>query len=107
MNMRCLDLVFLSFWQLQIQALFIAPNNDLVHSFDYGYVTHNGQQGLTKLDLDNMRYVKAVDLSAYDCVPHSLAFVPIGESSWVTTKELGPNQNGGQSSNNRNAESWP
>ncbi|XP_070186937.1 follistatin-related protein 5-like isoform X2 [Littorina saxatilis] len=62
----------------QIQALFIAPNNDLRHSFDYGYVTHNGQQGLTKLDLDNMRYVKAVDLSAYDCVPHSLAFVPIG-----------------------------
>lgn len=62
----------------QIQALFMAPSNDLRHVFDYGYVTHNGQQGLTKLDLDNMRYVKAVDLTAYGCVPRSLAFVPIG-----------------------------
>ncbi|XP_076455873.1 follistatin-related protein 5-like isoform X2 [Babylonia areolata] len=62
----------------QIQALFIAPPNDLRHVFDYGYVTHNGQQGLTKLDLDNMLYVKAVDLSSYGCVPRSLAFVPIG-----------------------------
>ncbi|KAL8580581.1 hypothetical protein ACOMHN_046784 [Nucella lapillus] len=62
----------------QIQALFIAPTNDLRHVFDYGYVTHNGQQGLTKLDLDNMRYVKAVDLTPYGCLPRSLAFVPIG-----------------------------
>nr|KAG5707712.1 hypothetical protein BaRGS_003287 [Batillaria attramentaria] len=62
----------------QIQDLFIAPHNDLRHAFDYGYVTHNGQRGLTKLDLDNMRYTKTVDLSTYDCVPHSLAFVPIG-----------------------------
>lgn len=64
---------------VQIQALFIAPTNDLRHAFDYGYITHNGQRGLTKLDLDNMRYIKAVDLSAYDCVPRSLVFVPIGE----------------------------
>lgn len=62
----------------QIQDLFIAKPNDLRHAFDYGYVTHNGQRGLTKIDLDNMRYTKTVDLTTYDCVPQSLAFVPIG-----------------------------
>ncbi|XP_076460170.1 uncharacterized protein LOC143293140 [Babylonia areolata] len=62
----------------QIQALFIAPANDLRHTYDYGYVTHSGQQTLTKLDLDNMRYVNTIHLSPYDCVPRSLAFVPIG-----------------------------
>ncbi|KAL8563543.1 hypothetical protein ACOMHN_025397 [Nucella lapillus] len=62
----------------QIQALFIAPANDLQHTYDYGYVTHSGQQTLTKIDLDNMRYVNTIHLSPYDCVPRSLAFVPIG-----------------------------
>lgn len=43
-------------------------------AFNYGYVSHAGQQGLYKLDLANMRYVKTVDLSNYSCVPKSAQF---------------------------------
>ncbi|XP_046379579.2 follistatin-related protein 5-like [Haliotis rufescens] len=61
-----------------VQDLFLAPTNDLHHAFNYGYITHNGQQGLFKLDLKTMKYVKAIDFSSYNCVPKSVSFVPIG-----------------------------
>ena len=62
-----------------MQDLFIAPPNDLDHEFDFGYVSHKGQKGLFKINLEDMSYTKAVDLSSYGCVPTNLAFVPIGE----------------------------
>ncbi|GFR93743.1 follistatin-related protein, partial [Elysia marginata] len=61
-----------------VQDLFIAPPNDLDHEFDYGYVSHKGQKGLFKINLEDMSYTKAVDLSSYGCVPSHVAFVPIG-----------------------------
>lgn len=42
--------------------------------FKYGYVTHSQQKGLYKLDLANMRYVRTIDLSSYNCVPNHLQF---------------------------------
>ncbi|RUS75523.1 hypothetical protein EGW08_016713 [Elysia chlorotica] len=61
-----------------VQNLFIAPANDLDHEFDFGYVSHKGQKGLFKINLEDMSYTKAVDLSSYGCVPTNVAFVPIG-----------------------------
>ena len=62
----------------QIQDLFTPPSNDLGHKFQYGYVTHQGQQALYKLDLQAMKYVSDIDLKDYDCVPKSVAFIPLG-----------------------------
>ncbi|GFO31376.1 follistatin-related protein 5 [Plakobranchus ocellatus] len=61
-----------------VQDLFIAPQNDLGHEFDFGYVTHKNQKGLFKIDLEDMEYTKAVDFSNYGCIPTHVAFVPIG-----------------------------
>ncbi|XP_071516864.1 follistatin-related protein 5-like isoform X2 [Panulirus ornatus] len=50
------------------------PQQDLGHDFRYAYVTHTNQRGLYKLDLANMKYVKTVDLTPYNCVPQHLVF---------------------------------
>lgn len=60
------------------KIFFLPSSNDLKHKFNFGYVIHNGQRGLFKLELDTMRYTKAVDLSVFDCVPEYVAYVPIG-----------------------------
>ncbi|BFZ17944.1 hypothetical protein BsWGS_20984 [Bradybaena similaris] len=61
-----------------VQDLFIAPSNDLNHEFNFGYVSHMGQNGLFKINLEDMSYTKAIDLANYGCVPVNVAFVPIG-----------------------------
>lgn len=49
-------------------------SQDLSHWFKYGYVSHANQRGLYKLDLANMRYIRSIDLSPYNCVPRTLQF---------------------------------
>lgn len=44
------------------------------HMFKYGYVSHTNQRGLYKLDLANMRYIRSLDLTPYNCVPRSMQF---------------------------------
>ncbi|XP_041362870.1 uncharacterized protein LOC121378659 [Gigantopelta aegis] len=61
-----------------VQDLFLPPSNDLHHEFNYGYVTHSGQEELFKLDLRTMKYINTIDISKYDCVPKTLTFIPIG-----------------------------
>ncbi|XP_049830071.1 follistatin-related protein 5-like isoform X2 [Schistocerca gregaria] len=57
-----------------VQGLFVPPLQDLRYKFQYGYVSHWKQRGLYKIDLANMRYVRSVDLSLYNCVPRHLQF---------------------------------
>lgn len=57
-----------------VKDLFVPPTQDLGHDFRYAYVTHTNQRGLYKLDLANMKYVKTVDLTPYNCVPQHLVF---------------------------------
>ncbi|XP_047741630.1 follistatin-related protein 5, partial [Hyalella azteca] len=57
-----------------VKNLFIPPTQDLGHDFRYAYVTHTNQRGLYKLDLANMKYVKTVDLTPYNCVPQGLVY---------------------------------
>ncbi|XP_026684231.1 follistatin-related protein 5-like [Diaphorina citri] len=57
-----------------VMNLFMPAIQDMSGAFNYGYVSHAGQQGLYKLDLANMRYVKTVDLSNYSCLPKSAQF---------------------------------
>lgn len=47
---------------------------DMQHSYKFGYVSHTNQRGLYKLDLANMRYVKSIDLTPYNCVPRNMQF---------------------------------
>ncbi|XP_013388750.1 follistatin-related protein 5-like [Lingula anatina] len=61
-----------------VQNIFLPTKNDFNHHFDYGYVVHNEQQGLHKIHLKTMKYVKTVDFTKYSCVPQNLAFVPLG-----------------------------
>ena len=42
--------------------------------FKYGYVTHTNQRGLYKLDLANMRYIRSIDLTPFNCVPQQIQF---------------------------------
>lgn len=65
------------FWQ--VEDIFIPPQNDLDHKFKYGYVSHSNQRGLFKIDLESMRYIKAIDLEKQDCIPKTLVYIPIGE----------------------------
>lgn len=80
-NKLCLSPWFGCF---QIDDIFLPPNNDLNHKFTYGYVTHRDQQGMYKLDLQTMKYVKHIDLKdPYKCVPTSVAFIPMGKLSFL------------------------
>ncbi|KAL1123314.1 hypothetical protein AAG570_002400 [Ranatra chinensis] len=57
-----------------VRDLFMPPVQDMSRSFKYGYVSHTNQRGLYKLDLANMRYVKSIDLTPYNCVPRAMQF---------------------------------
>lgn len=57
-----------------VRGLYIPPIQDMSHMFKYGYVTHTNQRGLYKLDLANMRYIRSVDLTTYNCVPRHIQF---------------------------------
>lgn len=57
-----------------VENLFVPSTQDLGHDFRYAYVTHTNQRGLYKLDLANMKYVKTVDLTPYNCVPQHVVF---------------------------------
>nr|XP_018913078.1 PREDICTED: follistatin-related protein 5-like isoform X1 [Bemisia tabaci] len=57
-----------------VNDLFMPPVQDMNHMLKYGYVSHTNQRGLYKLDLGNMRYVRSVDLSPYNCVPQTMQF---------------------------------
>ncbi|XP_050056209.1 follistatin-related protein 5-like isoform X1 [Aphis gossypii] len=57
-----------------VRDLFMPTAQDLSHWFKYGYVSHANQRGLYKLDLANMRYIRSIDLSPYNCVPRTLQF---------------------------------
>ncbi|KAK6171025.1 hypothetical protein SNE40_019287 [Patella caerulea] len=61
-----------------VEQIFMPPQNDLNHHFNFGYIVHAQQRGLFKLDLVEMKYVKVIDFSHFDCIPKSVAFVPIG-----------------------------
>jgi len=62
----------------QVQDIFLPPSSDLHHPYHYGYTVHNGQQGLFKVDLERKKYIKAVDLTKYNCVPTNVAYVSLG-----------------------------
>ncbi|XP_066994850.2 follistatin-related protein 5 [Anabrus simplex] len=57
-----------------VRGLFMPPVQDMTHMFKYGYVTHTNQRGLYKLDLANMRYIRSIDLTPYNCVPRHIQF---------------------------------
>ncbi|XP_061192442.1 uncharacterized protein LOC133200693 isoform X1 [Saccostrea echinata] len=61
-----------------VQDMFLPPTNDLHHNMQYGYVIHRDQHSLFKLELESMRYTRAVDLEVFNCVPQEIAFIPLG-----------------------------
>ncbi|KAB7494853.1 Follistatin-related protein 5, partial [Armadillidium nasatum] len=68
-----LDQVWVLNWR-SVRDEGVKTIQDLRHEFRYAYVTHTNQRGLYKLDLANMKYVKTVDLTPYNCVPQHLVF---------------------------------
>ncbi|XP_029633661.1 follistatin-related protein 5-like [Octopus sinensis] len=61
-----------------VNKLFLPPSNTLHPTFLFGYVIHSGQRGLFKLDIEEMKYIKNIDLNQYNCEPENLAFIPLG-----------------------------
>jgi hypothetical protein len=63
-----------------IKNLFI-PSADIkdnmfvkYYNYKYGYVTHHNQRGIYKLDMANLRYIRYIDLTLYNCVPEHIEF---------------------------------
>ena len=67
----------------QMEDLYLPDNNDLEFQFHHGYVVHNKQAGMYKLELNSLQYDKNIDLANYHCQPKYIAFVPIGELDCV------------------------
>ncbi|XP_066246527.1 follistatin-related protein 5-like [Euwallacea similis] len=57
------------------------------YTFKYGYVTHTNQRGLYKLDLENLRYTRSVDLAPYNCVPEEIQFSALYGFVFMECKE--------------------
>ncbi|XP_050437468.1 follistatin-related protein 5-like [Adelges cooleyi] len=79
-----------------VRNLFMPTAQDLNHWFKYGYVSHANQRGLYKLDLANLRYLRSVDLSPYNCVPRSLQFSSLYGFVIIECEELGTGHATGQ-----------
>lgn len=64
-----------------VKGLYIPELNiDQSHyTFKFGYVTHRNQRGIYKIDLANLRYVKSIDLTLYNCVPEHIVFSALCE----------------------------
>ncbi|CAD7093985.1 unnamed protein product [Hermetia illucens] len=81
-----------------VKDLFV-PSNRLEqthYNYKYGYVTHNNQRGMYKLDLLNLRYTKSVDLTLYNCVPENVEFSALYGFVIVSCREPITNRAQGQ-----------
>lgn len=61
-----------------VSALFIPRSSDLGFPWKYGYVVHSGQNGLSKMDLRAMKYVKTIEFTNITCHPVSADFAALG-----------------------------
>ncbi|XP_014678807.1 PREDICTED: follistatin-related protein 5-like [Priapulus caudatus] len=53
-----------------IQDVFLPPAQDLSHEWSHGYVTHQAQRGMFKLNLAKLKYAFTPStLNAYNCEP--------------------------------------
>ena len=68
----------------QVEDLFLPANNDLGFQFSHGYVVHNLQAGMYKLQLNGLQYDKNIDLANYHCQPKHIAYIPIGQLYNIT-----------------------
>ncbi|CAG0923910.1 unnamed protein product [Notodromas monacha] len=76
--------------------LFLPDQQELDVKWRYGYVGHENQRGLYKLDLKEMRFVRNVDLTPYNCVPNNVAFISRFGMVLVECKEPGSGKPSGQ-----------
>lgn len=61
----------------QIKGLFVpsvAEQEQMPYVYRYGYVTHENQRGMYKLDLVRLKYTKSIELTLYNCVPENIEF---------------------------------
>ncbi|XP_022249365.1 follistatin-related protein 5-like [Limulus polyphemus] len=61
-----------------VSELFIPLTQDFRHPWKYGFAVHTNQRGMYKLHLKEMKYVKTVDLTPYNCAPRNAAFAAVG-----------------------------
>ncbi|XP_050305276.1 follistatin-related protein 4-like isoform X2 [Anthonomus grandis grandis] len=72
-----------------VKQLFLpTPFEEISHyKYKYGYVTHTNQRGVYKLDLENLRYIRSVDLTPYNCVPEEIQFSALYGYVFMECKE--------------------
>ncbi|XP_018495062.1 follistatin-related protein 5 [Galendromus occidentalis] len=61
-----------------VSSLFIPSTSDLGFPWKYGYVVHSGQNGLSKMDLRAMKYVKTIEFANITCHPIGADFAALG-----------------------------
>lgn len=52
---------------------------DLMRGMRHGYASHARRQALSKVDVNELRYSRTVDLSRYSCIPVDVAFSALCE----------------------------
>lgn len=55
------------------------PSSSSSFVYRYGYVTHENQRGMYKLDLVRLKYTKSIELTLYNCVPENIEFSALCE----------------------------
>ena len=63
---------------VQVRQVMLAGQNDLGQALRYGYASDSEHTRLMKVELSALKPVKLIDLSRYQCVPLSAAFIHIG-----------------------------
>lgn len=62
----------------QIKGLFVpaagSESGRMPYAYRYGYVTHENQRGMYKLDLVRLKYTKSIEFTLYNCVPENVEF---------------------------------
>lgn len=64
---------------MQIKKMFVPEQSEIGIQWRHAYVLHDGQQGLSKLSLDTLKYTADIELKSLDCVPRDVTFLPIGQ----------------------------
>ncbi|XP_013364123.1 PREDICTED: follistatin-related protein 5 [Chinchilla lanigera] len=62
----------------RVDDFFIPSTTLLINHVRFGFVLHEAEAALHKLDLETMAHVRSVALGAHGCVPRSLAYSPRG-----------------------------
>ncbi|XP_042326411.1 follistatin-related protein 5 isoform X3 [Sceloporus undulatus] len=70
----------------RVDDFFIPSTNLLITHIRFGFILHEAEPLLQKIDLETMSYIKTISLKDYNCVPKSLAYTHRGGYYFINCK---------------------